>query len=272
MAAIKRTERVAGSGDVNGLWPSRPIRLAAAAVLILGSNAAHAVSLQDCKQNQKGYGNAASHELDMPPDLIASIVQIALDGAAQSTDQAGLAETAAYQPVDDPQDRFPWTTHTYSGLQSCFAKVRLAELRASSATEGTTSIEPAPQPPPRPAISAPPDPRGGTSSTAARASSVDLTHCLKAETFGQGKQCGDPTSYSVKVTNVCNATIEAEVCFKRLDGTANCGRESDLAPGKSHDFWGCQLTNTYKYLGCEHWKTRKESCSMMKANGPFIDD
>ena len=67
-------------------------------------------------------------------------------------------------------------------------------------------------------------------------------------------------------------TVEAEVCFKRLDGTASCGRESNLAPGESHDFWGCQLTSTYKYLGCEHWKTRKESCSMMRANGPFIDD
>lgn len=253
---------------MTGGWRSWPMRFAAVSALVLGT-AAQAVSLQDCQQNQKGYGNAASHELDMPPELIASLVQIALDGAAQSTNQAALAERAAYQPVDDPQDRFPWTTHTYVLLEGCFARIRLAELRGS-APPSRIGDEPAAPAPPPPTTNAPAV--SSTGSASSSVSSVDLTHCLKVQTFGQGKQCGDPTSYSVKVTNACKATVEAEVCFKRLDGTASCGRESNLAPGESHDFWGCQLTSTYKYLGCEHWKTRKESCSMMRANGPFIDD
>ena len=132
---------------MTGGWRSWPMRFAAVSALVLGT-AAQAVSLQDCQQNQKGYGNAASHELDMPPELIASLVQIALDGAAQSTNQAALAERAAYQPVDDPQDRFPWTTHTYVLLEGCFARIRLAELRGSAPPSRIGDEPAAPAPPP----------------------------------------------------------------------------------------------------------------------------
>lgn len=103
---------------------------------------------------------------------------------------------------------------------------------------------------------------------------TEWTGCLQTRTHNQGKYCGDRGSYAVAVTNTCNVVVEAEVCFKRSDGTGSCGRESDLRPGQTQDFWTCHSSPVYKYLGCEHWRTRGRDaakCSIMTHGARWRD-